>query len=323
MRRRAVLALPAGVLLARGREALTQQAGKPHRIGFLRPGAPPEAWIEAFRAGLRERGQVEGVDYLVDYRFTDGSYGPLPRLAAELIERGAEVIVASAGPATLAARDATASVPVVFVGVYDPTVAGLVASLARPGGNLTGLSQGAVELFGKHLELLRELVPRLNRAAIVWNSGNPINRLQLSAAESAARTAGFELQAVPVQSPDDFDAAFAAAQVAEGLIQTADPFLTLQRARLVALAMRHRMPAVYSQSEFVDAGGLMSYGPDLADLYRRAASYVDRILKGAKPGDLPVEQPTKYELLVNLGAARALGLEIPPSILTRADRVIE
>jgi putative tryptophan/tyrosine transport system substrate-binding protein len=251
------------------------------------------------------------------------SVDPLPRLADELVRLKVDVIVASSAPPALAAKKVTTSVPIVFVSVADPVGLGLVASLARPGGNTTGLADSGPDLVGKRLELLRELVPKLRRVAVLWHSGNPGNLLQLKAAEVAARTLGMQLEPVPVQGPNDFDSAFKAVRGADGLLQADGPLFNIHRARLVELAARSRLPAIYGFREMMEVGGLMSYGPDRPDFYRRAATYVDKILKGARPADLPVEQPTKFELVINSKTAKTLGLTIPPSLLLRADQVIE
>jgi putative ABC transport system substrate-binding protein len=300
------------------------QAKKVYRIGFLRQGQPAKDWVEAFQQGLQERGYVDGRNVVVEYRFTDGSLDQLARLAEELVRLKVDVIVTSAAPAALAAKKVTTSVPIVFVSVLDPVGQGLVPSLGRPGGNITGLADSGPELAGKRLELLREFVPKLRRVAVLWHLGNPGNLLQLKGAEGAARTLGLQLESVPVKGPSDFDAAFKAVRAADGLLIASAPLFTgLHRARVVELAATSRLPAIYGYRQNVEVGGLMSYGANYPDLLRRAGTYVDKILKGAKPADLPVEQPTKFELVVNLGTAKALGLTIPPSLLLRADQVIE
>jgi len=256
---------------------------------------------------------------VIEFRF-----GDVDRLAEEMVRSKVDLILAGGGaPAALAAKKATTSVPIVFVAVVNPVELGLVASLGRPAGNITGLAYMSADLAGKSLELLAQLVPKLRRVAVLWEDTNPGNLMQLKAAEVAARTLSMQLQAVPVRGPNDFDAAFKTMHGTDGLLQVAAPLFTTHRARLVGLAATSRLPAIYSTKEIVDAGGLMSYGPDVADLFRRAAFYIDRILRGAKPADLPVEQPTKFELVINLKTAKALGLTIPPSLLLRADQVIE
>jgi len=263
------------------------------------------------------------VNVLVEYRSTDGSVDELPRLVAELVRLNVDVILASAAPAAFAARSTTTKVPIVFAGVYDPAEIGLVASMARPGGNATGLSQNSADLGGKRLELLKEFLPKLRRVAILWHPANLTNLPQKKGVEMAARTVGVDTKSVPVQDPSNFGSAFEDARGADALMQMDDPLLTTHRRQLAELALRSRLPTISGLREYVDAGGLMSYGADHPDLYRRSATYVDKILKGAKPADLPVEQPTKFELVINLKTAKALGLTIPPSLLLRADQVIE
>ncbi|HEU4368997.1 MAG TPA: ABC transporter substrate-binding protein [Methylomirabilota bacterium] len=299
------------------------QEKKVYRVAFLRAGQPPKTWVEAFQQGLRERGHVDGQNVVVDFRFTDGSVDQLPRLAEELVRLKVDVIVASAAPPALAAKKVTTSVPIVFVGVAGPVELGLVRSLARPGGNITGLADSGGDLTPKRLELLRELVPKLRRVAMLWHSENPGNLVQLKRAEVAARTLGIQLDPVPVQGASDFDSAFKAMRAADALLPANAPLFNAHRARIVALADTSRLPAMYGFREMVEAGGLMSYGPHYPDLYRRAATYVDKILKGANPADLPVEQPAKFEFVINLRATKALGLTMPPSLLLRADQVIE
>jgi putative tryptophan/tyrosine transport system substrate-binding protein len=321
--RRTFLAGTGAVLLAAPLAAEARPAGKVYRIGFLRAGKPPKSFVEAFQQGLHELGYVEGQNIVIEYRSTDGSFDPLPRLAVELARLHVDVILASGLPGAFAAQSATKTVPIVFAGVYDPVETGLVPSLARPLGNATGLSMISSDLSGKRLELIKELAPRLRRVAILWDWANPANLVQKKHAEVAARALGVELQSLPVQSPDDFESAFRAARGADGLLQPDDPLFLTHRRVLAELAIRNRLPAVYGFREHVDAGGFMSYGAYFPDLYRRAATYVDKILKGAKPGDLPIEQPTKFELVINLKTAKALGLTIPPSLVARADEVIQ
>jgi ABC-type uncharacterized transport system substrate-binding protein len=297
------------------------QAGKVYRIGFLRDGQPPQSYIEAFQQGLRERGYVDGRNVVVEFRI--GSLDQLPQLAEELVRLKVDVIVASPGSAALAAKNTTTVVPIVFATVNYPVEIGLVSSLARPGGNITGTSFNAAELAGKRLEVLKELVPTLRRVAVLSHPPYHTNAMQLKEAEVAARTLGMQLEPVLVWGPNDFEAAFRAVRGADGLLQPDMPFFNTHRARVVELAARSRLPAIYGFRSMVDAGGLMSYGPDVPDLHRRAATYVDKILKGAKPSDLPVEQPTKFEFVINRKTAKLLGLTIPPSLLLRADQVIE
>jgi putative ABC transport system substrate-binding protein len=303
--------------------AQEHRAGKVYRIGFLRAGPPPKAWVEAFQQGLRERGYVEGQNVTVEFRFTDGSLDQLPQLAEELVGLKVDVVVASAGAAAVAAAKAVTSVPVVFVAVYDPVELGLVPNLGRPGGNVTGLAVSSADLAGKRLELLREIVPKLRRVAVLSHPANAANPIQLKGAEVAARTLGVQLQPVPVQGPPDLDSAFKAARGAGGLLQLDSVLFTTHRARIAELAAKSRLPAIYTLRDYVEVGGLMSYGPDFPDLYRRGATHVDKVLKGVRPADLPVEQPTKFEFVINVRTAKALGLTIPPLLLLRADRLIE
>ncbi len=306
-----------------GARAQQPQEKKVYRVAFLRAGQPPKTWVEAFQLGLRERGYVDGQNVVVDFRFTDGSVDQLPRLVEEVVRSKVDVIVASAAPPAMAAKTVTTSVPIVFVGVADPVELGLVRSLARPGGNITGLADSGPDLAAKRLELLRELVPKLRRVAMLWHSENPGNLLQLKRAEVAARTLGIQLDPVPVQSASDLDSAFKAVRAADALLQANAPLFTAHRTRIVGLAATSRLPAIYALRETVEVGGLMSYGPHYPELLRRAATYVDKILRGVNPADLPVEQPTKFELVINLRAAKALGRTMPPSPLLRADQVIE
>ena len=300
-----------------------QPAGKVYRIGFLRAGPPPGEFVEAFQQGLGARGYIDGRNVVIEYRSTDGSFDELSRLAAELVRFNVDVILASGAPAAFAARSATTKVPIVFVSVYDPVEIGLVTSVAHPGGNVTGLSQTSADLGGKRLELLKELVPKLKRVAILWHPANLTNLVQKKSVEVAARTTGVEIKSVPVQDPSQFGSAFEEARGVDALMQMDDPLFTTHRRQLAELAVRSRLPAIYGIRPIVDAGGLMFYGADSRDLYRRAATYIEKILKGAKPADLPIEQPTKFELVINLKTAKAIGLTIPQTLLLRADQVIE
>ena len=300
-----------------------QPAGKVYRIGFLRAGQPPKTFVEAFQQGLRARGYIEGRNVVIEYRYTDGSFDELSRLAAELVRFNVDVILASGAPAAFAARSATTKVPIVFASVYDPVEIGLVTGLAHPGGNVTGLSQTSADLGGKRLELLKELLPKLKSVAILWHPANLTNLVQKKSVEVAARTLGVDTKSVPVQDPSQFGSAFEDARGVDALVQVDDPLLITYRRQLAELAVRSRLPAIAGLREYVDDGGLMSYGADHPDLYRRAATYIDKILKGAKPADLPIEQPTKFDLVINLKTAKALGLTIPQSLLVRADEIIQ
>ena len=321
-----VVTLALGLLTSPlGAEA--QQAGKVYRVGFL---GNSTAALEAnlvgpFREGLRELGYVEGRNILIEYRWAEGRYERFPALIAELIAMKVDVIVTAGTPASLAVRKATTSIPLVMAAVGDPIGVGLVASLTRPGGNATGLSAIAPELEGKRLELLREVVPKLSHIAVLWNPDNPFHAGSLKEARAAAQVLGIKVQLLGVRVSEEFPAAFAAIlrERPGALLVLADRLFLHNRARIVDFEAKHRLPGVYAYRELVEAGGLMSFGPSYAGMHRRAAYYVDKILKGAKPADLPVEQPTRFELLINLKTAKALGLTIPQSLLLRADEVIQ
>ena len=306
-----------------------QEAAKVARIGYLVLSSDAPRLREAFRQGLRDLGYVEGRNLVIEIRDAEGKLERLPALAAELVALKVDVIVASGGtPHALAAKQATGALPIVFTNVGDPVTSGLVTSLARPGGNVTGLSSLGPELVGKRLELLTQAVPGVSRIAVLWQPGALEERTEkdrLQRAEVAGRTLGVRLQFVEARGPKDLDRAFSDMTRARAgaLTDLEGSVFWSERKRLVDLAAKNRLPAVYALREFVDVGGLMSYGPNLPDLWRRAATYVDKILKGAKPADLPVEQPTKFELVINLKAAKALGLTIPQSVLARADQVVE
>jgi len=309
--------------------AVAQPAGKVHRIGFLGVSSPADTvfrrFFDAFRSGLAERGYVEGQNIAIEARWAAGQYERLPALAAELVRLKVALIVTAAVPAIRAAKDATSTIPIVMAVVVDPVATGLVAGLARPGGNVTGLSVMTPELVGKQLEMLSELVPRVSRVAVLWNPTNEGNPPQLRAGEQAARTLGMRLQPLAAKGPGEVDEAFAAMarEGAGALVVLVDILFSNQRAQIARLAATQRLPTVYGLPEHVAAGGLMAYAPSFVDQYRRAAVYVDKILRGAKPGDLPIEQPTKFELIINLKTARTLGLTVPPSLLGRADEVIQ
>jgi putative ABC transport system substrate-binding protein len=315
---------------AHAQENKAQQAGKIARIGYLTGtnlAASPRLH-EAFRQGLRDLGYVEGRNLVIEYRSAEGKLERLSALAAELVALKVDVIVAGGRPPALAAKQATSALPIVFAVAADPVADGLVTSLARPGGNVTGLSNLAPELVGKRLELLKQAVPGVSRVAVLWQPGARSERTDkdmLKAADVAARTLGVRLQFVEARGPADFDRAFSdmTRARADALTVLPSPMFINERRRLVDLAAKNRLLAVYPLREYVDAGGLMAYGAHLADLFRRAATYVDKILKGAKPADLPVEQPATFELVINLKTASALGLTIPPSLLGRADEVIQ
>jgi putative ABC transport system substrate-binding protein len=306
-----------------------QPAAKVARIGYLAANLTASPHLrEAFLQGLRDLGYVEGRNVVIEYRDAAGKYERFPALVAELVSLKVDVIVVTSTPAAVAVKQATRTIPIVFTWAADPVGSGLVTSLARSGGNITGLSILAPDIIGKRLELLKQAVPGVSRVAALWHPGDYVERMEkdmLTEADRAARALGLRLQVVEARGPEDFDRAFSdmtRARADAVTVQSTNIFF-IERRRLVDLAAKNRLPAMYLTREFVDAGGLMSYGPNIADLHRRAATYVDKILKGAKPGDLPVEQPTKFELVINLKTAKALGLTIPPSLLVRADHVID
>ena len=309
--------------------AEAQQAAKVARIGFLALNVAPNPHLpEAFRQGLRDLGYVEGRTVMIEYRDAKGKPERLPTLAAELVALKVDVILAGGTSQALAAKQVTRTLPIVFAQAGDPVASGLVTSLARPGGNVSGLSNLTSDLVGKHLELLKQAVPGVSRVAVLWRAGEIGERTErdmLKGAEVAGRALGVQLQFVEVRGPADIDGAFSDMTKARvgALTVLGSALFATERRRLVDLVTKNRLPAVYPWREFVDAGGLMSYGANIADLYRRAATYVDKILKGAKPADLPVEQPTTFELVINLKTAKALGLTIPQSVLGRADEIIQ
>ena len=303
--------------------AEAQQPKKVPRIGVLSPGSPgPSPLLDAFRQGLRELGYVEGQNIAIEYRFAEAKSEPLPELAAELVRLRMDVILAINTPASQVAKNATKTIPIVFTYVADP--AALVASLARPGGNITGLTTLAAELSGKRLELIKEALPGISRVAYLWTSANPTATRVFRETELASRQLGIQLQPLKVQGPDQFQNAFkmATGKRAGVLFVWEDAVLLPHRTRILDLAARHRLPTTSQYREFTEAGGLLSYGPNLPDQFHRAAFYVDKILRGTKPADLPVEQPTKFEFVINLMTAKQMGLTIPPNVLARADKVI-
>jgi putative ABC transport system substrate-binding protein len=318
-----LLAAPFAAVTAQPRE-------KVPRVGYLNPGSSSDPLrqrrLEAFRQGLRELGYVEGRNIAIESRWAEGKYDRYPALAADLVRSKVDVIVAQSGAATQAAQQATRAIPIVMSLVLDPVGIGLVASLARPGGNVTGTSFMAPDLVGKQLELLKELVPKVSRVALLLHPTNPGSAPYLREAEAAARSLGVRLQSLEARNPQEIDSAFAAMtrERAGALLIFPDSYFATQRRQIAELAAKRRLPAIHGGTlEYAEAGGLMVYSPNILDLERRAASYVDKILKGAKPADLPVEQPTKFELVINLKAAKALGLVIPPALRQRADHLIE
>ena len=320
MDRRAFLASSLG-LLAAPLVAQAQPAGRVHRIGLLRVGAPPATFIEPFRQGLRELGYVEGRSFIIEYGLAR-NVEQLPETAAELLRRKVDVLVASGTPSVVPAKNATKTVPVVFVAAIDPVATGVVASLARPGGNVTGVSAVFADAMGKRVQLVKELFPKATRIGFLVRATSPATPQYVQEVEGAARSLGLQVQILRVRDPADLDGALSSAQGVSALLQVDDAMLTTNRARIADLALKYRLPSISGLSETVEAGGLMSYGPHYGELYRLAATQVDKILRGTKPADLPVEQPTKFELVINLKTAKALGLTIPPSVLARADEVI-
>jgi ABC-type uncharacterized transport system substrate-binding protein len=315
------------VLLAVAVIGEAQQPKKIPRIGVL---AQSSAYFfstqhEAFRQALRELGYMEGKNIVIEYRHAEGKLDRLPGLAGELVRLKVDLIVASSTPAALAAKNATKEIPIVFETIGDPVATGVVASLARPGGNITGVTMGGAELYGKRLELLKETIPKLSRAAILWNPTSTAAPLNLKETQAAAQALKLQIQSLEVRSPADIEPAFDAATRAKtgAMMITQNPPITTYSRRIVDLAVKHRLPLIYPQRQWPYTGGLMSYGANVDDSYRRLASYVDKILKGVKPADLPVERSTKLELVINLKAAKQIGLTISPNVLARADKVIK
>ncbi len=326
MNRRAFLHGAVCVTLAGPPTAEAQPAGKVYRVGLLGSAAASTSphLLQAFRQALRDLGWVEGRDFAIQDRWAEGRLDRLTDLAADLVRLGADVIVSEGTPGSHAAKHVTRTIPIVMVAAGDPVASGLVASLTRPGGNVTGLSLMVPELGAKQVQLLQETVPGLSRVGVLWNSYSLYPRLVMRETETAARALRVQLESLELRVPEDLDRAFEAAILRQvGALMIVEDSLTVtHRARIVDFAARSRLPAVYGSREFVDAGGLMMYGADLIALFQRSATYVDRILKGAKPADLPIERPTKFELIINLRTARALGLTISSSLLRRADHVV-
>jgi ABC-type uncharacterized transport system substrate-binding protein len=309
--------------------AAAESSEKVPRVGYISPGSSSDPVrlrrFEAFRQGLRELGYVEGQNIVPEPRWAEGQYARYPALAADLVRLKVDVIVTVGGAGTTAAKQVVRTTPIVMSAVIDPVENGLVRSLARPGANLTGLSIMATDLVGKQFELLREVVPKISRMALLWNPANPTHVRAISQVKAAARSLGVQLQLLEARDPQEIDRAFAAMtrEQAGALLVLADAIFTNQVRQIAELAVQRHLPSILALIEYAEAGGLMVYSPNLAGLERRAATFVDKILKGAKPGDLPIEQPTKFEMVINLRTAKALGLTIPPSVLLRADRVIE
>ena len=325
MKRREFISLLGGAAAAWPFAARAQQAGKQPTIGFL--GAAPSIEsqrIAAFVQRLRELGWIDGRNLAIEYRWAEGRNERYTEIAAELVRLKVDVIVTVATPATLAAKQATTVIPIVFLTASDPVGTGLVASLARPGGNVTGLANQISDTTGKKLEFLREVVPGLRRLAIMANVANPAAVLDMGEAQVTGRALGLEVTTSEIRRAEDISPAFDALKGrADALYLCPDPLMNTNRTQINIFAVRARLPTIYGVRDFVQAGGLMSYAPNLPNQFRRAADFVDKILRGAKPGDIPVEQPTKFELVINLTTAKALGLDVPPTLLARADEVIE
>jgi len=303
-----------------------QQPASPRHIGVLLALFSQESKeAQAFRQGLRDAGYAEGRDLVIEWRSANGDYNRVPELAADLVQRKVDVIVVDTTVATRAAKRATSIIPIVMATIADPVGTGLVASLAHPGGNVTGLSMMTTDLSAKRLQLLKEAIPQLTRVAVLWNPDTPYHPKAIEEIKAVAPSLSIKPSFVGAQTSEDFSAAFSAVRRAraQALYVIIDPYFFNRRTTLLSLASKARLPVIYGERNFVEAGALMSYGPNIGDLCRRSAGYVDKILKGAKPGDLPIEQPTKFELVVNLKTAKALGITIPESILLRADEVIQ
>jgi len=325
VRRRDFIKVIAGLAAAWPLAARAQTpAGKIYRLGFLQPGKPPEPLVEALRERLKELGYREGHNIAYEYRWAEGKNERLVELAKELVDVKVDVITTLSTPAALAAKNVTKTIPIVFTGVGDPVGAGVVHSLSHPGGNVTGISTLATELSAKRLELLKEIVPNAAPVAMVWNDTNPSMVLSAREAQNAADRLDLNLQSIGVHDLISFDAAFATISSSHfnALLTLVDPFTREHRQRIVDFAAQRRLPAIYESREFVDAGGLVSYGPSFPALQRRAADYVSMIFKGGKPADIPIEQPTKFELIINLKTAKELGLTMPLTVLARADELI-
>ena len=326
MRRREFITLLGGAVVAWPLAARAQQSGKLPTIGFLGSGTPAAhgQWVAAFVQRLRELGWIEGRNLTIEYRWAEGSSDRAAELAVEFVRLKVDVIVTYANPMVVATKEATSVIPIVFAAAADPLGTGLVASLARPGGNVTGLSAQNTDLAGKHLELLRDLIPGLRRLAIMANVDNSASVLEMREVQAAARTIGLEVATLEIRRGEDIAPAFEGLKGrADALYVCVDTVLFSNRISVNTLALSARLPTIFLNREYVEAGGLMSYGPSFPDLFRRAGGYVDKILHGAKPGEIPVEQPTKFALTINLTTTKALGLKIPPTLLARADEVIE
>jgi putative tryptophan/tyrosine transport system substrate-binding protein len=318
--------LVAILVLLFGVAAEAQQQAKAARVGFLMASSPgADARVEAFRQGLRDLGYIEGKNIAIEWRYAEGEEDRVPKLAAELVQLNVEIIVTDGTNVTRAAKNATKTIPIVMASDADPVGNGFVASLARPGANVTGLVNLLAGLSGKRLELLKEAIPGISRVGVLWNPENPSSVSGFKETQEAAQALAMQLQSLEVRGPDEFEGAFQAAtkRQARALSVVSDSLMFNNRRRLLELAAKHRLPTMHTQSLWVEAGALMSYGTYFPDLYRRAAAYVDKILKGAKPADLPVEQPMKFEFVINLKTAKQIGVTVPQSVLYRADKVIK
>jgi putative ABC transport system substrate-binding protein len=320
MRRRDLLKVIAGSPVLWPLAVRAQQPGKVHRVGLLRVGPTPPAWIESFRKGLKDHGYVEGQGLVIELGLAD-SAAQLPDLAADLVRRKVDLVVASGTPSVMPAKNS--AIPVVFVAAIDPVAAGVASSLARPGGNVTGVSAVHADVTGKRLQLLQELIPKLAKVALLVRATSPATAQYVREAEEAARTLRLELEVLGVRDPGELEAAIASARASGALLVADDAVFTAERSRITELALKNRLASIYGFGDMVEAGGLMAYGPHYGDLYRRAATHVHKILQGARPADLAIEQPVRFEMVVNLKTANALGLELPPAFLARADQVIE
>jgi len=319
------LFISATLVLAPAYLAHAQKQASIPRIGVLLLGAPPNANLDAFIQGLRELGYIEGKNILIEYRFAEGKADRLPELATELVQLKVDAIFTTGTPAIFALKKATKTIPIVFFSTSDPIGTGVVASLAHPGGNITGISVLASELWPKRLELLKEISPKLSRVAMLWNKGNAGMALEAKATQEVAGPLGVALQDRGVKDPNELDVVFAVMTKdrPDGFLALMDPVLNSYQKRILDFIAKNRLPAIFENQAWVEAGGLISYGANYADAHRRAAALMDKILKGAKPADIPVEQPTKFELVINLKTAKQIGVTIPPSMLYRADKVIK
>jgi putative ABC transport system substrate-binding protein len=325
MRRREFITLLGGAAAAWPLAARAQQPGKTSRIGWLQPVPIPDTWLRGFRQGLQEFNYVEGTNLIVEYRWGDGNFDQLPAMAAELIQLKVDVIISGNTAALLALQKATRTIPIVMLAAGDPVATGLAANLARPGGNITGLSLIAPEVSGKRLELLKELIPKLARVTVLSNPNNPAVVLALQETQAAAQILDLKLHKVDMRAPSELDRALSLIVESgpDALVLLSDSVMLDRRAPIATFAVRQRLPSISPFREFAEAGGLMSYGPSLPDIYRRGVGYINQILRGANPSELPIEQPTKFELVINLKTAKAIGLDLPWFLQQRADEVIE